>query len=105
MASKKFTQHRGPIPLARISEGINAALDNAARLAEDEESGKVAILRQMVLCDDDAEWRQAWKDYRSHTKKNITWIFGELVRAGARNFDALKKIADPESDHPKYSMT
>jgi len=100
---------------------MRLALQNAARLAEDadsllksgrvpsavalailsiEESGKVPILRQMAIAEDEKEWLQLWKAYRSHTKKNTLWIFGALVQQGARNLDELRPLVDPESDHP-----
>ena len=84
MSAKKFTQHRGPISLAMIAEGMNVARTNAKRLFDDasalhevrrthsaaalailsiEESGKISILRQMVLCENEDEWRQSWKNY------------------------------------------
>lgn len=105
-----------------IAEGMNAARANAKRLLEDaktlhdagrphsavalailsiEESGKISILRGMVLCESETEWRQAWKAYRSHTSKNIAWILGELAAKGARTLDAFRPIADPASDHPE----
>ncbi|MBI2058899.1 MAG: AbiV family abortive infection protein [Nitrospirae bacterium] len=103
MSGKKLTQHRGELSLAMIAEGINAARANARRLLDDaktlqdagrthsavalailsiEESGKISILRQMVLCESETEWRHAWKDYRSHTSKNTAWILGELAAKG-----------------------
>ncbi len=86
-----------------IAEGMNVARTNAKRLFEDastlheggrthsaaalailsiEESGKIPILRQMVLCENEPEWRQSWKNYRSHTSKNVAWILGELAAKG-----------------------
>ncbi|HAJ27016.1 MAG TPA: AbiV family abortive infection protein [Syntrophus sp. (in: bacteria)] len=121
MDNKKFSQHRGPISLAMIAEGMNIARANAKRLFEDasalyeagrthsavalailsiEESGKISILRQMALCESEAEWRQAWKDYRSHIRKNVAWILGELAAKGARTIDELRPIVNSDSDHP-----
>lgn len=117
----RLPQLCGPLNAAQIAEGMRLALQNAARLAEDadsllkagrvpsavalailsiEESGKVSILRQMAIAEDEKEWRQLWKAYRSHTKKNTLWIFGELVQSGARSLDDLRPLVDPESDHP-----
>jgi AbiV family abortive infection protein len=100
---------------------MTRALQNAARLAEDsetllkagrvpsavalailsiEESGKVAILRQMATAHEEKEWVELWRAYRSHTKKNTLWIFGELVQKGARTLDELRPLIDPDSDHP-----
>lgn len=100
---------------------MTRALRNAARLAEDaqalfardripsaaalailsiEESDKVSILRQMAIAEDEKECQQLWKAYRSHTKKNTLWLFGELVQKGARSLDELRPLVDPSSDHP-----
>lgn len=117
----RLPQLRDPITAAQIAEGMRLALQNAARLAEDadslleagrvpsavalailsiEESGKVSILRQMAIAEDEKEWLQLWKAYRSHTKKNILWIIGDLVQKGARSLDELRQLVDAESDHP-----
>ena len=117
----RLPQHRGQLTAEQLAEGMTRALTNAARLAEDavtlmergrvpsavalailsiEESGKVPIFRQMALAEDDKEWQQLWKAYRSHTKKNVLWIFGELVQKGARKLDELGHLVDPDSDHP-----
>jgi AbiV family abortive infection protein len=117
----RLPQYRNELTPAQVAEGMNRALRNAARLAEDadalyqqgripsavalsilsiEESGKVSLLRQMALSTDLKEVQTIWKAYRSHTKKNVLWIFGEMVRNGARNLDQLKPLVDPTSDHP-----
>jgi AbiV family abortive infection protein len=117
----RLPQHRSQLTAEEIAEGMTRALKNAARLAEDaasllesdrvpsavavailsiEESGKVSILRQMAIAEDDKEWQQLWKAYRSHTKKNILWVFGELGQKGARKLDELRPLVDPDSDHP-----
>lgn len=122
MGNRKFSQYRGSLSFGQIATGMNAALKNAKRLAEDartlfdagripsatalailsiEESGKVPILRQIALCESDEERCKEWKRYRSHTNKNVTWILGQLVMQGARTLDAMREIADPQSDHPK----
>jgi AbiV family abortive infection protein len=113
---------RGEISLAMIAEGMNAARASAKRLLDDaktlydagrlpsavalailsiEEAGKVSILRGMVLCETEQEWRQGWKAYRTHTSKNTAWILGELAAKGARTLDELRSIAEPDSDHPE----
>jgi AbiV family abortive infection protein len=117
----RLPQLRSALTAAQIAEGMGLALQNATRLAEDadsllnagrvpsavalailsiEESGKVSILRQMAIAEDEKEWLQLWKAYRSHTKKNTLWIFGELVQKGARTLDELRPLVDPISDHP-----
>ena len=65
-----------------------------------EESGKVPVLRQMATADGEKEVRDIWKAYRSHIKKNVLWIFGELVAKGGRTLDELRGVVDPNSDHP-----
>jgi len=117
----RLPQYRSGLNPGQVAEGMNRALRNAARLADDadilyqqgripsavalsilsiEESGKVSLLRQMALATDMKEVHTIWKAYRSHTKKNVLWIFGEMVRNGARNLDQLKPLVDPTSDHP-----
>ena len=117
----RLPQLRTPLNATQIAEGMRRALLNATRLAEDadsllkirrlpsavslailsiEESGKVSILRQMAIAEDEKEWLLLWKAYRSHTKKNTLWIFGELVRKGARTLEELRPLVDPESEHP-----
>lgn len=118
----RFPQYRGELTSTQIAEGMTRSIENAKRLAEDadillklgrvpsavalailsiEESGKVAILRQMAIATEQKEWTELWKSYRSHTKKNILWTFGELVQNGARTLDELHPLVEPESDHPK----
>ena len=117
----RLPQYRSGLTSAQTAEGMNRALRNAARLAYDadilyqqgripsavalsilsiEESGKVSLLRQMALATDVKEVHTIWKAYRSHTKKNVLWTFGEMVRNGARTLDQLKPLVDPMSDHP-----
>ncbi|HOB03337.1 AbiV family abortive infection protein [Casimicrobium huifangae] len=117
----RLPQYRSKLVPAQIAEGMTRALKNAERLAEDaesllkagrapsavalailsiEESGKVTILRQMATASEEKEWADLWKAYRSHTKKNTLWIFGELVQRGAKTLDELRPVADPDSDHP-----
>lgn len=117
----RLPQHRNQLTQAQVAEGMTRALQNAERLAEDaemllkagrvpsavalaalsiEESGKVPILRQMATACGEKEWTELWKAYRSHTKKNTLWIFGDLVQNGARTLDELRPLVDPDSDHP-----
>lgn len=100
---------------------MNAATANARRLAQDarllldnkrwptaasvaalsiEESGKVVILRRFLTANTD-ELKRLWKEYRTHTKKNINWILPELVAKGARRLEDFRPIVDSASDHPE----
>jgi AbiV family abortive infection protein len=117
----RLSQFRGTLTAEQIAEGMNRALQNASRLAQDaatlfasarlpsstalsilsiEESGKVALLRQMAISGDQKEWQTNWKAYRSHTKKNLLWILGDLVRQGKTTLEDLNLVADPKSEHP-----
>ncbi|MNQ67933.1 hypothetical protein D3C85_824730 [compost metagenome] len=121
MKPTKLDAYRGPLNCAQAAEGINAANANAHRLAADaqilldagsyasavslaalalEESGKVSILRAIVLAEDEQSLKLEWKRYRSHTSKNCHWIFADLVAKGARHLKDLYPIYDDASDHP-----
>ncbi|MGV2932716.1 AbiV family abortive infection protein [Vreelandella venusta] len=119
--SKKLPSYKGKLSFSQIAEGMTAASENAARLAQDakllldagrhptacslaalsiEESGKVSILRAMSLARDDNELKEEWKRYRSHTNKNVQWIFPQLVAEGARKLDDLRPLFDKDAEHP-----
>ena len=111
----------GRLSPAKIADGINAAERNAKRLAQDarflleakrfpsaaalailaiEEAGKAHVLRGMSVAKTDDDIKKAWKEFRSHTRKNVLWILRELVRGGARKLDDFGPIFDPQADHP-----
>lgn len=64
-----------------------------------EESGKVVILRRFLTSTDD-DRKSLWREYRSHTSKNLNWILPDLVAKGARKLDDFLAIVDKDSDHP-----
>lgn len=118
---KKLNAYRGKLSASQAAAGMNAAAKNACSLAEDaatllaarkfataastailsiEEAGKVSILRRLALAISDAEAAEAWKDYRSHTRKNVAWLLPQLAAAGARKLDDLRPLFDETSDHP-----
>lgn len=118
---KKLPSYKGKLSFLQIAEGMTAALKNAERLALDakllldagrlptacslaalsiEESGKVSILRAMSLARDDSELKDEWKRYRSHTNKNVQWIFPQLVAEGARKLYDLRPLFDKGAEHP-----
>lgn len=118
---KKLDAYRGKLSSAEIVAGMNAANANAQRLADDadmllaagrfptaaslgslsiEESGKVSILRGLATAASDSEVLEAWKSYRSHTRKNVQWQLPQLALKGARKLDDLRPLFDGESDHP-----
>lgn len=118
---KKLNAFRGSLSPAQVAAGINAANANARRLAEDaaallsagrfptaaslailaiEEAGKVSILRGLALARSEAEASAAWKDYRSHTRKNVAWLLPQLAASGARKLDDLSPLFDTDAEHP-----
>lgn len=119
------TPFRGPLTIVQIAAGMNAATVNAARLASDarllfsngrwpsaaslavlsiEESGKLVILRRFLLASEE-QIKSLWKDYRSHTKKNLNCIVPDLVAEGARKLEDFLPIVDKTSDHPQMLDT
>ena len=122
MAKKELDKYRGRLTAEEVAEGMNAAERNAVRLAEDaelllesgrfpsaaalailaiEEAGKVTILRHLsVSQDDDKARNDCWRDYRSHTKKNVSWPLPQLVAGGARNLDDFSPLFSKGADHP-----
>lgn len=118
---KKLDAYRGKLSTAEIAKGMTVAGRNARRLADDaatllaagsfptaaslaalaiEEAGKVSILRALALARNDAEIKDEWKAYRSHTSKNTTWLLPALAASGARKLDDLRLLFDQNSDHP-----
>jgi AbiV family abortive infection protein len=121
MTKKKLDSYKGKLNAVQIAAGINAAIQNAKRLIEDasllfeacrypsaaslailsiEESGKVSILRSLALARTSEDMADAWRDYRSHTKKNVGWLLPQLVGQGARKLDDFKPLFEESSDHP-----
>lgn len=116
-----LSTYKGSLTPEQVVQGINAANQNARRLLEDasllfehkrystaaslaalsiEEAGKAPILRRLVLARSNRDLRQCWRDYRSHTQKNVTWIVPSLASQGVRHLDDLKPAFDPSSEHP-----
>ena len=120
MPKEKLSQYRGTLAPAQIADGMNAAIRNARRLADDaralfdleryptatsiavlsiEESGKVSILRHFAIARDLPNCRRIWQDYRNHRSKNVAWILPDLVAAGARDLDSLYLAAQSDAEH------
>ncbi|MEX2673402.1 MAG: AbiV family abortive infection protein [Phycisphaeraceae bacterium] len=118
----RLPQYRSILDARQIADGINAALKNARRLAEDskilldnhrfptaasvaalsiEESGKTAILRHLASATDDKTAKPIWKEYRSHKAKNRMWILPELVAKGARRLQDFASLFEHAADHPE----
>jgi AbiV family abortive infection protein len=114
-------QYIGPLTSAEIAAGMNAATQNAERLAKDarlllenehyasslalavlsiEESGKTRILRELALACDEKELRECWREYRTHTKKNMLWPLIETFLKGARRAEDFRPLLEPDAEHP-----
>jgi AbiV family abortive infection protein len=121
VATNRLDQFASRLSAEQAAAGMNAAEANASRLLDDatllleagrfpsaaclailsiEEAGKVSILREIVLARSDEEAKGAWRAYRSHTKKNVTWTLPELVAQGARTLEELRPLMDPKAEHP-----
>jgi len=121
MANKRLDQYKGRLTPAQITDGMNAAAENANRLADAaellldkghyplaasvsclaiEESGKTSILRSLAVARTDEEVVECWRNYRSHTRKNSVWLLPELVAKGARRLVDLRSLFEDEADHP-----
>jgi AbiV family abortive infection protein len=118
---KKLDAYKGRLTPAQIAEGMNAASENANRLVADafvllgagcvpsalalatlaiEEAGKVPILRRLAVAMSNAECAGAWKEYRSHTSKNVMWTFPSLFAAGARTLEDFRQLFSSDAEHP-----
>lgn len=122
MVKKGLDKYKGRLSPEQIAEGMNAASSNAQRLVEDaslllergrfpsaaalailaiEEAGKASILREMaVVQGDDKALGNCWRDYRSHTKKNASWLLPQLVAEGARGLDDFRPLFGKDAQHP-----
>ena len=113
-------QWKNTLKASQIADGMNAASCNACRLLDDaitlfdlerypsaislailsiEESGKIGILRELALARDGKDVKEAWKAYRSHTKKNVMWLFPALASGGVDKLDGFKMLFSESSDH------
>jgi AbiV family abortive infection protein len=120
LSAKRYT---GPLIPAQAASGIDAAMRTARSLLRDsklllenerwqratalailaiEEMGKVEILRSILLARDAGELVTEWRTYRSHTRKNASWIFLDLVRKGARKLGDFRPIFNTRSGHGKF---
>ncbi|QUM84590.1 AbiV family abortive infection protein [Moritella sp. 28] len=118
--SKNLKQWKNTLTSEQISQGMNAATANSFRLLKDaealfeigsyptaysiavlaiEEDGKMSILRQLAVARDGKEVKEAWKAYRSHTKKNVMWLFPSLVQSGHRTLESFEELFSKDSEH------
>jgi AbiV family abortive infection protein len=122
MSAKKLNQYKGRLSPRQVADGINAAQANARQLADDaktlfqaerfptaaavailsiEESGKASILRHLSLASDEKEVADCWRNFRSHTKKNVMWIITDLMSRGAKRLDDFSPMFASDADHPQ----
>lgn len=121
MSNKRLNQFKGRLDAAQIADGMNAASRNAKRLADDatllldnerwplaaslailsvEESGKSSILRRLATAKDSKELKDIWREYRSHTSKNIMGVLFHYVASGKRKLADFAPMFDPDAEHP-----
>jgi AbiV family abortive infection protein len=112
-------QYTGRLNAAQIAAGMNAAEENAARLLADaelllnagryptacslatlslEETGKIWTLRRIATCNDDAERRAVWTQYRSHQTKGRHSIIRKVFARHACLRDELSGAADSRTE-------
>jgi AbiV family abortive infection protein len=121
MPKRKLNQYKGKLTPSQIAAGMNAAITTARELANAakillesnnfppaaslailsiEEAGKVAILRSLAVARSEDDVAQCWRDYRSHTKKNVCWLLPQLVASGAKKLDDFKCLFNEDAEHP-----
>ncbi len=117
---QRLKQYTGRLSAAEISEGMNAAGENALRLRRDaerlleagsfataaslailcvEEAGKLSILRGLAVVKTQKELAARWKDYRTHTAKNSLVFLLDRVAAGARCLEGFRPLFATDSEH------
>jgi AbiV family abortive infection protein len=117
----KLDQYIQSLTASQIAEGMNASHRNAKRLVEDaklllengrcasavacailsiEESGKSPILRALALARNQQEVKKHWREYRTHTSKNMMWIIAQLFAQGATKATDFLPMFDQDSEHP-----
>lgn len=123
MSRHHNNEYRGTLTPAMAAAGINVARKNAKRLVSDaqllldagrfptaaalaalaiEESGKVTIIREIVLATSQDQLKAAWKKYRDHRSKNGLWILPALAAQGARKLTDFAVTVDRDAEHTAY---
>jgi AbiV family abortive infection protein len=117
---RPLTQYVGTLTPSQAANGIAAACETARELVKDselllehgrwaraaalailaiEEAGKPAILRSPLLVRDDAERKEEWRNYRTHTAKSVLAGMQELVSRGARSLDDFGPLFAEHNEH------
>ncbi|QET59980.1 AbiV family abortive infection protein [Vibrio parahaemolyticus] len=119
--SKNLKQWKNTLSASEIADGMNFAQQNANRLLRDaeklfelesyptpysiavlaiEEAGKISILRELAVARDGNDVKDAWKAYRTHTKKNVMYVFPYLVANGCTKLRDFGGIYSEKNDFP-----
>lgn len=119
--SKNLKQWKNTLNESEIVDGMNFAQQNANRLLSDaeklfefgsyptaysiavlaiEEAGKISILRELAVARNGNDVKDAWKAYRTHTKKNVMYVFPYLVANGYTKLSDFGGIFSEKNDFP-----
>ncbi|GDY28266.1 hypothetical protein AHAT_41560 [Agarivorans sp. Toyoura001] len=119
--SKNLKQWKNTLNVSEIADGMNFAQQNANRLLSDaeklfelesyptaysiavlaiEEAGKISILRELAVARNGNDVKDAWKAYRTHTKKNVMYVFPHLVASGCAKLRDFGGIYSDKNDFP-----
>lgn len=117
--SKNLKQWKNTLNSEQIAHGMSVASANAVRLLKDaellfqtgsfptacsiailaiEEAGKISILRELSVARDGKDVKEAWRSYRSHTHKNVMWMFPSLVLSGKNTLNSLTEQLERGSE-------
>ncbi|GAJ78877.1 hypothetical protein JCM18905_4882 [Vibrio sp. JCM 18905] len=117
--SKNLKQWKNTLNASEIADGMNFAQQNANRLLSDaeklfelenyptaysiavlaiEEAGKISILRALAVARNGNDVKDAWKAYRTHTKKNVMYVFPYLVANGCTKLRDFGGIYSEKND-------
>lgn len=119
--SKNMKQWKNTLSTNEIADGMNFAQENANRLLNDaeklfeigsyptayslavlaiEEAGKISILRELAVARDGKEVKDAWKGYRTHTKKNVMYLLPFFVANGCKKLTDLGGLYSDKNNYP-----
>jgi AbiV family abortive infection protein len=112
MKDKQYNQRLTPI---KAAEGIKVIMENSLSLLSDaillfennrferaftlsilsiEESGKIPILRSILLEDNQKELNKLWKNFRTHTEKNWALFFLKIPVDESTKLEDFKALFD-----------
>ena len=118
---RKLNAYLGPLTPEQAAAGIQAAIQNARSLLTDvgillrhhrwprsaslavlaiEESGKVSLIRGLLLSATPHELRNEWRAYRCHTKKNVMGSFASYASENP-HIEDFRPLYAPENNAPQ----